>query len=71
MTRVGSTGRNHAWGMAYDPAHEVAARVEFDLRKAASRRHFPGFGPHVPTKDDLPALTTAEYYEHVLTHYVR
>jgi hypothetical protein len=58
-------------GMGYDPAHEVAARVEFGLRKAPTRRRFPGFGPEPPTKANLPALTAPEYYEYVLKHYVR
>ena len=58
-------------GMEYDPAHEVASRMEFDLRKPITRQKFPGFTTDPPTKADLPAVTTPEYYEYVLKHYVR
>ncbi len=58
-------------GFEYNEAHELCSRVEFDLRKADSRKEFPGFSRRRPTRADLPKLTAPEYFEFVKRNYVR
>ena len=57
--------------MAYDPAHEICSKVEFNLRKCkgAHRLLVPGSGRF--TKRDVPRLTKEEVFEYVLKTYVR
>jgi hypothetical protein len=61
--------RDHA--MAYDPAHEVAATAEFDLRQAEGAMALITNGQQKLGKRDLPRLTTDEVYQFVLKRYVR
>lgn len=61
--------RDH--GLAYDPAHEIAARVEFDLRKRTSRCKFPGLSTRKFQRADLAKLTQPEYFQYVVEHYQR
>jgi hypothetical protein len=58
-------------GMEYDPAHEVASRVEFDLRKAAGATPLLTRHGRKLTKRDLPKVTADAVYDFVLKRYVR
>lgn len=58
-------------GLDYDRAHEICSRAEYDLRKPDTRKEFPGFTRHKPTKADLPELTAPEFFEYVKRHYAR
>ena len=53
-------------GMEYDPAHEVASRVEFDLRKAAGATPLLTSGGRKLSRRDLPKVTADAVYDYVL-----
>ena len=55
----------------YERAHEICSRMEFDLRKAATRNSFPGLSRRKLAKADLPKLTRPEFFEYVRRHYAR
>jgi len=57
--------------MEYDPAHEVASKVEFDLRKLEGATRLLTGGRRKLGKRDLPNLTQDAVYEFVLKRYVR
>jgi hypothetical protein len=61
--------RDH--GMEYDPAHEIASKVEFNLRKAEGATPLLTDGRRKLSKRDLPKLTDEAVYEFVLKRYVR
>jgi hypothetical protein len=56
-------------GMEYDPAHEIAAKVEFALREGDHLRDLVAPGRRAVSKRDLPRLTSPEYFAAVLEHY--
>jgi hypothetical protein len=58
-------------GYEYDRAHEIASKVEFALRKQATRAEYPGFGRRKPHKSDVKKLTSEEYFEFVQNRYCR
>lgn len=54
----------------YDRAHEIAAEMEFDLRKAAARAEFPGLSRRRLKREDLPKLASRDFAEYVEREYV-
>ena len=60
--------RDH--GMEYDPAHAVASRFEFDLRKMVGATPLLTNGRRKLGKRNLPGLTGEAVYEFVLKRYV-
>jgi len=58
-------------GMEYDPAHEIASKIEFDLRKSEGATPLLTNGRRKLGKRDLPRLTAEEVYEFVLKRYLR
>ncbi len=57
--------------LEYDRAHEICAEMEFDLRKAASRKRFPGLSARKLSREQLEVLVTPEFFEYVQRQYVR
>ena len=57
-------------GMGYDPAHETASRLEFDLRMGEGLTQLLASGKRKITKTDLPGLTTDEVFAFVLKTYL-
>jgi hypothetical protein len=57
-------------GLKYDPAHEVCAKVEFDLRKNAKVKGFLAPGRRKVGKADLPRLTSQQLFTFVVKNYV-
>jgi hypothetical protein len=53
----------------YDRAHEMAAELEFDLRKSDQRKSFPGLSRKSYRKADLGMLTKPEFFEYVKSNY--
>jgi hypothetical protein len=58
-------------GMEYDPAHEVCAKVEFDLRKRGEVNGFLAPGRRKMHRSDLPKLTRQDLFDFVVKKYVR
>ena len=55
-------------GLSYDRAHEIAAGIEFDLRREAS--DLPVATGRRFRKSDLPALARPEVYEFLRKNYL-
>ncbi len=55
----------------YDRAHAICSKVEFDLRKRRPVEEFLGSRRHRLMKADVPRLTSPEFFQYVLEHYVR
>ncbi len=58
-------------GIDYDRAHDVCARVEFDLRKGRGITPLLVSGRHRLGKRDLACLTSEDVFVHVVRNYVR
>jgi hypothetical protein len=58
-------------GLPYDRAHEIASRLEFDLRKRDGLQALLVRGPGRLGKRHLPRLAAAEVFDFVLRHYAR
>ena len=56
-------------GLGYDEAHEIASRIEFDLRREES--DLPVATGRRFRKSDVPALAAPEVYEFVRERYLR
>lgn len=56
-------------GLQYDPAHAIAAKVEFALREGDELRDLLAPGGRAFTKADLPRLTTDEFFAAVRRRY--
>jgi hypothetical protein len=56
-------------GLEYDKAHELCSEMEFDLRMGKSRAKFPGLSRRKLKKEQMPALTTREFFAYVQKHY--
>ncbi len=58
-------------GIEYDRAHEICSRVEFGLRRGEGLKPLlvPGRRPFA--KADLPRLTAPEYFDRVVSRYLR
>jgi hypothetical protein len=56
-------------GLGYDEAHQIAARIEFDLRREES--DLPVATGRKFRKSDLPALASPEVFEFVRERYLR
>lgn len=56
-------------GIEYDQAHEICAKVEFNLRKGRGGKPILAPGQRRLAKRDLPKLTRAEIFEYVLKTY--
>jgi hypothetical protein len=54
----------------YDTAHEICSKVEFKLRKNEPIKLFLAPGRRKMTKADLPRLTSEDFFEYVVKHYV-
>jgi hypothetical protein len=57
--------------LEYDEAHEICSSVEFDLRKAPTRRAYPGLSQRRFTRDELAKLTDPALFEYVVKRHVR
>ena len=55
----------------YDTAHEIASRLEFDIRKTAGVNPLLVHGRRRLHKRDLPRLTGEDVFQFVLRNYVR
>jgi hypothetical protein len=60
----------HDAGLDYDSAHEISSKVEYTLREGRGPIDILSSG-RKPTKTDLPRLAKDEFYEYVVSHYVR
>lgn len=58
-------------GMEYDPAHRIAAKVEFVLREGGRLRDQVASGRRGFSKSDLSHLATAEFFAAVCRDYRR
>jgi hypothetical protein len=57
--------------LEYDDAHAICSKVEFDLRKAPTRRAYPGLSRRRFTRDELLKLAQPRFFEYVLEQHVR
>jgi len=55
----------------YDTAHEICSKVEFQLRKNEPIKLFLAPGRRKMTTGDLPQLTSEDFFDYVVKHYVR
>ena len=56
-------------GLTYDPAHAIAAKVEYALREGEALRDLVAPGGRAFTKADMPRLTTDEFFAAVKRRY--
>jgi hypothetical protein len=58
-------------GLEYDRAHEICSTVEFDLRRNGPVKHLMVPSGRKFHKNDLPGITSQEFFGHVLENYVK
>lgn len=58
-------------GLDYDTAHTICSRIEFQMRKNQRIKLFLAPGRRKIARTDLPRLTAAELFDHVVKKYLK